>query len=413
MKISKSTFYSFLLGFALLSQLYIASFKIAIFLQVLVLAIYFALEKATINKRFLATVFPLTLIFSVGFLGFLANSYSVFTCIKDVLHFIKPLLALLIGFLFMKKIGGIKQFATTIVISGLISALIHFFIIFFISGFSSVTEIREFSRDNFLELFALFFLIYFKKFNHQSLFSSKIKNKLIGALLLISCILYFSRTMIVVAGILSITIYGYTIITRKALKTIGFILLAIALFYTYLFSVKVDRKKPGLESFLYKIKNAPSEIFQTKIDRENHKDLWDHWRGYEAARAFELMKDHPSSYIFGTGHGSLVNLKFYAPLTDNYKDKGIKFISELHNGYVYVFYKTGALGLIAYIIFLGKLYMKLYRKKDMTTYFQSGIALTFFFTTLTITGIYNPRDIMAFILGALLFIDFNQPPKSQ
>ena len=32
-----------------------------------------------------------------------------------------------------------------------------------------------------------------------------------------------------------------------------------------LFSIKISRNQPGLESFLYKIKNAPSEIFKTKI----------------------------------------------------------------------------------------------------------------------------------------------------
>ncbi|OYQ41560.1 O-antigen ligase family protein [Flavobacterium aurantiibacter] len=412
MKISKSTFYSFLLGFALLSQLYVASFKIAIFLQILVLAIYFVFEKAMISKRLLFSMYPLLVIFLIGFVGFLVSSYSTFNLIKDILHFIKPLLAILIGFLFVKKIGGLKELAHTIVYTGLISSIIHFYIILFVSGFSSVTEVREFSRDNFLELFALFFLVYYKKFNKELLFSSNLKHNLVSCLLFISCLLYFSRTMIVVAIILALTLHGYTIITRKALKGIGFFIIAIALFYTYLFSVKIDRKKPGLESFLYKVKNAPSEIFKTKIDRENHKDLWDHWRGYEAARAFDLMNDHPSSYIFGTGHGSLVNLKFFAPLTENYKDKGIKFISELHNGYVYILYKTGFIGLLAYLLFLWKLYRRVYGERIMTTYFVSGIALAFFFTTLTITGIYNPRDIMAFLLGAFLYFEFNQQPKS-
>jgi hypothetical protein len=110
--------------------------------------------------------------------------------------------------------------------------------------------------------------------------------------------------------------------------------------YGYLYSVKIDRGKPGLEAFLYKIKIAPEEIFKTNIDRDNHKELWDHWRGYEAKRALATMEDKPSSYVFGTGYGSLVNLKFKAPLSTTDKE-GLKFISELHNGYPYVLYKTG------------------------------------------------------------------------
>ena len=69
-------------------------------------------------------------------------------------------------------------------------------------------------------------------------------------------------------------------------------------------------------------------MFKTNVDRENHKDLWDHWRGYEAKRAFALMEQYPSSFIIGTGQGSLVNLKFEAPLTGD-KNKGLKYISEL------------------------------------------------------------------------------------
>ena len=54
------------------------------------------------------------------------------------------------------------------------------------------------------------------------------------------------------------------------------------------------------------------------------------------------MKENPSSYIIGTGYGSLVNLKFKAPLGN----EDMKYISRLHNGYVFVFYKTGIFGLV-------------------------------------------------------------------
>lgn len=207
--------------------------------------------------------------------------------------------------------------------------------------------------------------------------------------------------MIVSAVIALLSIYGFTIITKNTLKFLGFLLIFIVGLYVYLFSVNIQRNKPGLEAFLYKIKIAPSELFKTKIDRQDHTDLWDHWRGYEAKRAIASMNEKPASYIFGSGHGSLVNLKFYAPLTDD--RKGMKFISELHNGYVYILYKTGIIGLLIYISFLTKLYKKIYNQFDMVSVFISAIGLIYFFTTLTITGIYNSNDTIIFILGALLF----------
>ena len=405
MKVKSKEFYSALFIIIILLQLYLPSFKANVLFQVFILGLFFLFEKVQINKLFFKTVLPILIIFLLGFVGFLFNKVTFFNVFKDIFHFLKPITGLLIGYFFYRKIDDFKMFVKTIVIVGLLSAVIHFGILFFISGFSSVNEIREFGRDNFLELFSLFFLLFYKKFQNDTLFKNQFQHFFFVVLLFASNVLYFSRTMIVVAIILLITIYGYTIITKRGLRIIGVVIVSILVFYGYLFSIKISRNQPGLESFLYKVKNAPSEIFKTKIDRENHKYLWDHWRGYEAKRAFSLMEKDPKSYVIGTGYGSLVNLKFFAPLTENYKDKGIKYISELHNGYVYIYYKTGIFSLFLYLIFLINLYIKIYYNKNFETYFISAIGVAFLFTTLTITGMYNSRDVIVFLLGALLFFE--------
>lgn len=405
MKVKSKEFYSALFIFIILLQLYLPSFKANVLFQVFTLGLFFLFEKVQINKSFFKTILPILLIFLFGFVGFLFNKVTFFNVFKDIFHFLKPLTGLLIGYFFYRKIDDFKMFVKTIVIVGLLSAVIHLGILFFISGFSSVNKIREFGRDNFLELFSLFFLLFYKKFQNDTLFKNQFQHLFLVVLLFASNVLYFSRTMIVAAIILLITIYGYTIITKRGLKIIGVVLVSILVFYGYLFSIKISRNQPGLESFLYKVKNAPSEIFKTKIDRENHKDLWDHWRGYEAKRAFALMEKDPKSYVIGTGYGSLVNLKFFAPLTENHKDKGIKYISELHNGYVYIYYKTGIFSLFLYLVFLINLYIKIYYNKNFETYFISAIGVAFLFTTLTITGMYNSRDVIVFLLGALLFFE--------
>ena len=405
MKVKSKEFYSALFIIIILLQLYLPSFKANVLFQVFILGLFFLFEKVQINKLFFKTILPILIIFLLGFVGFLFNKVTFFNVFKDIFHFLKPITGLLIGYFFYRKIDDFKMFVKTIVIVGLLSAVIHFGILFFISGFSSVNEIREFGRDNFLELFSLFFLLFYKKFQNDTLFKNQFPHFFFVVLLFASNVLYFSRTMIVVAIILLITIYGYTIIKKRGLRIIGLVFVSILVFYGYLFSIKISRNQPGLESFLYKVKNAPSEIFKTKIDRENHKDLWDHWRGYEAKRAFSLMEKDPKSYLIGTGYGSLVNLKFFAPLTENYKDKGIKYISELHNGYVYIYYKTGIFSLFLYLIFLINLYIKIYYNKNFETYFISAIGVAFLFTTLTITGMYNSRDVIVFLLGALLFFE--------
>jgi len=404
MKVNKTKFYTVLFAFILLLQLYLSSFKINIFIQIFALIIYFYFEKVTISKKFISFISPIFLLFFLGFVGTIVHRFPIVNVVKDVFHFLKPILGLLIGYLFYKKINDFRIFVLTIVLSGFISAIIHFIVLIATGGFSTgnISQIREFSKDNFLELFALFFLIFYKKFTKENLFLSKIKHVVILILLLISNCLYFSRTMIVVSVILLISVYGYIYITKKSIKYIGTTVLLIFIFYSYLFSIKIERNKPGLEGFLYKVKIAPSELFKTKIDRNNHKELWDHWRGYESKRAFALMTNNPSSFIFGNGHGSLVNLKFKAPLTEN--KEGMKFISELHNGYSYILYKTGFIGLFILIYFLFKIYFLIYRynkKNNFTLHFISAIGIIYLFTSLTITGIYNGRDVIIFILGSL------------
>ncbi|WP_298305132.1 O-antigen ligase family protein [Flavobacterium sp.] len=250
-------------------------------------------------------------------------------------------------------------------------------------------------------------MLYYKKFEQQDLFNSKLNFRLALFFLFFSCVLYFSRTMIVTAIILYFSINGYAMITTRSIKILLSLIVSLVLFYTFLFSIKIERNKPGIDTLLYKIKIAPSEILKTKIDRDNHKDLWDHWRGYEAKQAFELMNSNPSSYVFGCGHGSLVNLKFFAPLSGP-NTKGMKFISELHNGYPYVLYKTGIIGMLIYLGFLIRLYLYVYKTRTFSAILISSIALFYFFSTLTITGVYNFGDIVIFILGgAIAFSEKN------
>lgn len=408
MIISKSKFYTSLFILVLFLQLYLPSFKFNLFIQIGVLALYFFYEKVALEKRFLKIITPVLLLFLLGFVGTLFHKCEVYSIIKDIFHFSKPIVGLLIGFLFYKKINNFNSFIKTVVFCGFASAIVHFLVLILMGNLfsGSVDTIREFSKDNFLELFALFFLIYYNYFQNESLLKNRLQTRVILIALLTSNVLYFSRTMIVVVIILLLSIYGYSVLTKKTIRFLGLFIAAIVIFYSYLYSVKIEREKPGIEAFLFKVKIAPAELFKTKINRENHKDLWDHWRGYEAKRAFAFMQENPSSFVVGTGFGSLVNLKFNAPLTG--EKEGIKYISELHNGYMYVFYKTGAIGIIILILFFLKLYLAIYRKqknKKMILVFISGIGLVYVFTTLTITGIYNGRDVIIFILGGLLYFE--------
>ena len=141
MKVKSKEFYSALFIIIILLQLYLPSFKANVLFQVFILGLFFLFEKVQINKLFFKTILPILILFLLGFVGFLFNKVTFFDVFKDIFHFLKPITGLLIGYFFYRKIDDFKMFVKTIVIVGLLSAVIHFGILFFISGFSSVNEI--------------------------------------------------------------------------------------------------------------------------------------------------------------------------------------------------------------------------------------------------------------------------------
>lgn len=403
MKINAIKFYTILFVIVIFTQLYF-TFKITIFIQLFVLSIFFILERNTISLRFLKTIVPIIYLFAIGLLGMIIYRYQFYNINKDILHFIKPILGVSLGYFFYKKINNLKLFVKTIVITGFLSSIVHFLLILSIQKIYNVADLRSQGTDNFIELMAVLFLLFYKKFEKENLFQNTLLRRILLFTIIISSVLYFSRTMFIMTFIALLTIYGYTTITIKTIKVISALLSFTILFYIFLFSININRNKGGVESFLYKLKNAPAEVFKSKVDRENHADLWDHWRGYEASRAVALLNEKPVSYIFGCGYGSLVNLKLYAPLS---KDdiKGMKYISELHNGYLYILYKTGIIGIFFYLFFLIKLYSKIYQHQNFISIFISFIGLSYIVTTLVTVGINNSNDALMILLGALLFFD--------
>ncbi|WP_116790196.1 O-antigen ligase family protein [Flavobacterium psychrotrophum] len=402
MKVAANKIYLPLFVLILLVQLYLPSFKACILMQLAALGGIFIFGNVKLSGNFLDMLKPFLFLLLLGFVATIFNSYAFYNISKDIFHFIKPITGLLLGYVIFRQVNNEKLFVKSIVVAGILSSLIHLFIVFVIIGFSTaIEEIRLFTRDNFLDLFALFFLIYYKKFFKADMFKIKLIWWLALALIIISVILYFSRTMIILAFLLVVAIHGLTRITPVTVKLFAVFVVSLALLFTYLSNANIRRDAKGLEGFLYKVKIAPEEMFKTRINREDHRDLWDHWRGYEANRAYMLMEEKPYSFVIGTGHGSLVNLKFNAPLTG--ESKGMRYISELHNGYMYIFYKTGIIGIMVYLSIMFWWYSYIYRKQTFINIIISAIGLFYLISSLTITGIYNSRDIIIMILGAALF----------
>lgn len=363
---------------------------------------------ARFSKTLLKTIAPLLLILFIASLSSFFYPTEFYASLKDFFYLLKPILFIVLGYLLLSKIRDKSFLYKIIIYAGVCFALLHLYEVFYYLNAHpfNISNIRRAGgRDNSIELFALLLLLTNRKKEH---FSIRIHLFwILNILLFVSFICYFSRTMVVVFFLLLLAIKGYTKLNKNTVIYMSVFISVIALFYAYLYSVDLQRGGKGLEGFFYKMKIAPTEIFGTDINVENKAELWDHWRAYEAIKAFEQLSDEPYmlGWAFGKGLGSLVNLGFVAPLSN----PDTQFIPILHNGYAYIIFKTGLLGCIFYLFFLSNLYLTCYTENHnakirFINNTISGIAIYFAFTTLIITGIYNKNDIVMVILGAFLYL---------
>ncbi len=366
-----------------------------------------------ISGDFITVILFLLILFLIGISTPFFYNYQLWDIAKDVSYFLKPILLLFLGYAFIHNIKDKLFLFKAFVSMAIVFAIFHLYkMLTYPDLFStSINTIRtDTGLSNHVELVGLVFLILSFKFTDIQLFKSKKTRYAVLVLLFISFFLYFSRTMWVGILLLLVTSFGYAKISGKALKYVGIGLLFIAGFYIYLFSVEIPRDKPGISAFLYKMKIAPEEIFSPKVDLNNHEALWDHWRAYEAKMAFD--QTHGFQHGIGRGFGSLVDLHFVAPLND----EGMRYISHLHNGYAMLYYKTGIVGLLFYILFLLNLYLFTFYKKHGNQNIPienliASMGIYLLFSTLIITGAYNLSDIYLLLLGGLLALyDKNKRP---
>jgi O-antigen ligase len=363
-----------------------------------------AQKKIKFSKNFLFLISLLIIISTIAIITGLVKNEFGYDFLKDFFYLNKPILLILAGYAIVRKINNQEFLYKTIVSVAVFFAAIHLFLVaqyVIAEPDFTVAGIRYYAgRDSILELFALSFLvanIRLKKikFKHQNL---------ITLVLALSFLFYLSRTMTLVFIFMLIAFLGYLKLTTKGLRYILFTTLIISALYAYLFSVKIDRDSSRpIDNFLYKLKIAPAEIFikPGSIDVKDHANLWDHWRAYEASKAIGALNDGKTiDWFFGLGMGSLIDLDFYAPLSDD--DKGMRFISLLHNGYVYVLYKTGFIGLLIYILFFVFIIVPFNSTKEMLPSYNIlvGIVTFYIISSFVISGLYNLSDPISLLVGA-------------
>lgn len=369
----------------------------------------FCFKHTSSSVYVLNQVSSLILVFLLGIIAASFSETTFFDFFKDVVYFVKPILAISFGFLLFGSLGA-KGIYSVLIVLGCVFAVSHIYSVISIDNVYElkIHDIRaKAGLNNFIEVISLLVLVILKK-NNIRVFS-KNTTRLIFIMLIFSFVLYFSRTMLFTFLIMYLFAMGHHRLSAK-----GFIILCsgvifCVLFYWYLFSVDLSIDAKGFEAFLYKMRMAPGELFintsNLDINNLNMTDLrylYDHWRGYEASRAINQLNG--MRLVFGNGFGSLIDLGFETQLGG----ETIQKIPVLHNGYIYVMFKTGLLGLFLYLFFYLRLFLRFnvqFLDKDLNAINSIALAIVIFFviTSFVITGIYNQGDLISLIFGGVIW----------
>lgn len=331
------------------------------------------------------------------------NDYYYFT--KDLTYFLRPIFVLLAGYFITMRLENKREFFNILVLMGFYYAVMHLLKI--VVNFSIIpldtNRMRTyFGRYNHVETIALVILICVRELPmKRSRF--KFFYQIMVACLVVSFILYFSRTMIMVVFAMSLAYYGYFRLNQKGAVALAILLIIGSGFAMFLSAYQPDSEAGQGMDFLGKLKNSFAESFTLggiDINNKDRRELWKHWRAYEASVVYKEVGE-TGQWLTGEGFGSTIDIGFEAKLDGEMT----QHLSLTHNGYAYLYMKTGLLGLLIYFIMTLYLYSFAYsvKKKDPAINIGNNIlvACTFYIliSSFVVTGIFKPYDMATLLIG--------------
>jgi len=406
--------------FLILVLIAISQFTIELnFVLLVTLSFYFFLKHVKFYNRIINILFPLFLIFVLAIVSAIFRFPNIVDVLKDCVHLTTPVFAIIFGYYFVKSADHSNKdtIIKWLMLYCFLVSVIHIVTVYLnLDDDWNTAGIREIGGKGSPEeafIYSLFLVFYRKK---KFRIFSKMFTNLFIVVVTLSILYYFSRTTMIAIVLFLISFNRVTQVTKKQVIYFIGILFFILGFIVSLQFMDIKRDSKGVESFLYKLKIAPQEIFNAEININDHTQLWDKWRAYEVKKAVETMTEEDSfvPFFVGMGAGSLVDLDFVAPLNR----EGMQYIPHIHNGYGYIFFKTGAIGVMILLMWIFYMYTYIYKKPlnaEQNIYYVSvsGIGLYLLFSTLVINGIYNFRPIIPVILGMMLAMTSSFSMQSQ
>jgi len=396
--LSKNTFYQILFTICV-GLPYINNYE-------LTFAVWFLVLLATITQKYsvqiLKTIFPFLAIIAVAAISMFFFDNNIYNIIRDITYILKPVIGIIVGYQLCKNSG--PKVIKTIINAGLLIAIIHLCIIFYnaiIHKIVNIHVLREYGGYfSDYEVYVLIILIFHKQFQ---LDYSKKKLLLFIFIIGFSSFLYVSRTNFIQAALFYMTLKGFFSLNTRSLKIIIVLLVTTAIGYSAIYNMNLSRNGRGVESLLYKIKNAPIEAFKTKINKNDYEDFNDNFRSFENIKTVrQVSSEGWTAILFGKGLGSTVDVGRRMRTNDG---TFVRYEAILHNAYMTVFLKSGLIG-IFFLIYSMKV-LVVNRKSTNPMINQINLlllatAIFLIFENWVLLGIFLKTESKAVLIGFII-----------
>jgi hypothetical protein len=344
-------------------------------------------------------------IFGIALCVSFFQNFKLYNFFRDISYLLKPILGILVGYNLCRNLR-IKPLQT-IFYTGLFIAVSHLLLIVWSAILHRIVNIHELRHYtgyfSDFEIYALIVVIFNKEFEMPL---SRQKKQLFIAIIAISSFLYLSRTNFIQFIILFLAMKGYFQINRRAIIVMSTVIITTLVGYAIIYNMTLTRngrEYGGMEAFLYKIKNSPIEAFKSKVDQDDWQDFNDNYRSFETQITLhQVSADGLPSILFGKGMGATIDVGREMWTNDG---EFIRYVPTLHNGFMTVYLKAGAVGILFSVLFM----VLLFRQRDSDTPMVKqinlllvGTAIFLFLANWVLLGLYLKIDNKSLVIGFVL-----------
>lgn len=363
--------------------------------------------KKTIVKAPFSMCLPLFALVLIGVVSGTASQNSVYDILKDIWYFSKPIIFLALGYYIGRKITS-QKIAMTLIFLGVVIAVKHIYSLSTAPAYQYADTLDQFrslnGRGEYTTALALAMIMFF--YPRLGLgWGGKLLVIISLGLIMYSTYMSYSRTIWISFVIMwALTSGG----EKGSFQTVAFKAFLVVLAVVGCFWV-ADVFSLGGGRVLELIGKFKEIFVETQIQSYiTEKEINENWRGYESAQALnQYVGLALPQMLFGSGYGTLVGLGLYINL-DGYFTNTAPII---HNGFLYVLIKCGAVGLALYLYFMYsllrvslaayKLSMRINVAGGVDVFFLRiplALTLIFILSSFTVSGIFNKGSITILII---------------